>query len=755
MTPVHTLLVEARLHHVHRQLNKAIAAVEKAVLIAKGVDLVRAHLIKGRIMHTIARYTDKAFFEKSQESLETAKEFLAKYLEHKGKTPAIVDLNAHLNHEINLALANLSLSKLDEYKAEYYYLQILANNQQPVTSNHIMALLGLSRLSADIRNDYKTALEYAETAIASLNKLKAETPKPNTEQKASTPNFQPTINQLEAEVYFQLSQMHIRRQEYDLMEEYSKPLLDLSRKLGDVEKEVLALCNLAVGRSVKSDYQTGMSLLLESLEKSQKIGFRFNIANCLINIGTIHAQLFNYEDALDRYQTVLNDYKNEVSEATRLAISSNIGNIYYTIEQYDLSIDYFNTALRLANDTHYKELIAHNYAQLSRSNLAVEDWESANRNAAIAAELLKELGDEAKGTQNNLLNQGEIEWQLGNASTAEALIKKGIALAGKVIDTASELRGYRLLARLYEKENNFRRAFKCQEIIMLSQEDYARKQRQLRLLDSEIQYSLKEKQRKIEQLTKENQFQALLLERNSQIAKQNEQLVQMNEELRQFAYITSHDLKEPLRMIGSFTQLIQQQVLVKNQDEQVSTYFQYVKEGVFRMNGLLDGLLQYATIGKMENEKEEVSMSAVVSAACSNLKIKIQETNTQILVTKDSLPNIQSVETLLIQLFQNLISNGIKFCQPDQDPIITIDCQERNEDYLFKVTDNGIGIDKEHWERIFVIFQRLHTRTRYEGTGIGLAICYKIVQQLGGKIWVESEIGKGTSFLFTLSKTEQ
>ncbi|NJN33954.1 MAG: GHKL domain-containing protein [Saprospiraceae bacterium] len=257
------------------------------------------------------------------------------------------------------------------------------------------------------------------------------------------------------------------------------------------------------------------------------------------------------------------------------------------------------------------------------------------------------------------------------------------------------------------------------------------------------------KQNKIDELTRVNAFQSLLLEQKGQIEKQNEQLKQANAELQQFAYISSHDLKEPLRMIGSFSQIIQQQLNGKIANE-TQDYFRYVNEGVARMNSLLDALLQYATIGKVAIEFEPVDVGEAVKIARANLKLAIDETDTNILC--GNLPTVNAVSSLLVQLFQNLLNNAIKFRRSDSRPIILINAEEKANEWVFSVSDNGIGIEQEHRDRIFVIFQRLHARSKYEGTGIGLSICHKIVSQLDGKIWVESKPESGSTFFFTIPK---
>lgn len=202
-------------------------------------------------------------------------------------------------------------------------------------------------------------------------------------------------------------------------------------------------------------------------------------------------------------------------------------------------------------------------------------------------------------------------------------------------------------------------------------------------------------------------------------------------------------------MIGSYSQVIQQRY-AHLLDEESKPFFGFINDGATRMNGLLDALLQYATIGKVDLELEPVDIGEVIKIARTNLKLKIEETDTNIL--SGEMPTVKAIASFLVQLFQNLLGNAIKFRHQDSCPIVLISSVEKENDWLFSVKDNGIGIADEHKDRIFVIFQRLHHRSKYEGTGIGLSICHKIVTQLGGKIWIESEPDKGSTFFFTIPK---
>ena len=211
-------------------------------------------------------------------------------------------------------------------------------------------------------------------------------------------------------------------------------------------------------------------------------------------------------------------------------------------------------------------------------------------------------------------------------------------------------------------------------------------------------------------------------------------LEQSNKELKEFAYVASHDLKEPLRMITSFLQLIE--LRYKDQlDHDANEFIGFAVEGAKRMDKMINDLLEYSRIGNQEREFEYLQSEKLLETVLMNLKSTIEDTDT--IVTHDPLPLIFANEQMMMQLFQNIISNSIKY-HGEKNPKIHISAKNGDDEYIFAVKDNGIGIDQNHLEQIFTIFKRLHTREEYEGTGIGLAIVQKIVHKHRGKIWVES-----------------
>ena len=237
-----------------------------------------------------------------------------------------------------------------------------------------------------------------------------------------------------------------------------------------------------------------------------------------------------------------------------------------------------------------------------------------------------------------------------------------------------------------------------------------------------------------------------LVEARQKLEESVAELGRSNADLQQFAYVASHDLQEPLRMVSSYTQLIAKRYKGKL-DADADEFIAFAVDGANRMQRLIQDLLAYSRVKTGGRQFEPTAMETVLKAALANLTNAVAESHA--VITHDSLPAVMGDEKQLAQLFQNLLSNAVKFRGP-QPLHIHISAKQADGEWLFAVRDNGIGIDPEYADRIFVIFQRLHTREEYPGTGIGLAICKKIVERHGGRMWVESDRGKGATFYFTL-----
>ena len=270
------------------------------------------------------------------------------------------------------------------------------------------------------------------------------------------------------------------------------------------------------------------------------------------------------------------------------------------------------------------------------------------------------------------------------------------------------------------------------------------------MLEQEVKRKTEELTLRTEELTRLNrEMEDLLVERKhaeEQIRQHAAELARSNSELAQFAYVVSHDLQEPLRVIAGYAQLLKRSYLGKL-DSDADAFVNFIVQGARRMHALINDLLEYSRLQTRGRPFQPIECATLVEQALINLKTAIEESGAT--VTYNGLPTVLADGLQLTQIFQNLISNAIKFRSKDA-PRIEIAVERRGQEWCFAVHDNGIGLDQQYADRIFIIFQRLHTQQEYPGTGIGLAICKRVVERHGGRIWVESAVGQGATFYFTL-----
>ncbi|MCU0346919.1 MAG: ATP-binding protein [Saprospiraceae bacterium] len=724
---LHTLLEDSQRFYRRRNLKKALNTAQIALGFGKHdqsgqVGLANACLIMANVYNTNGNYrNDASFYEKAVHSLGQAKAINTVLNEPQiAAEIQIIEGKIHLNR------------KAFELASECFQSANHIAEKHQILEQQVKAIAGYGHVCL-AKNNIQLALEQAQE----LENLLKET------HKSSNPYFL-------SELYRLFSQANILRQDYSKSLEMSQELLQVSRLAGDIEKEVIALRNIAVVCGVKSNYKIGMQYFLEALDKCDAIGYREMSVQIQINIGTLYAHLYNYEEAIRRYENVLGNYHDVIDAKTKTVVFNNLGNIYLTSDQPETALDFFENAHRLSQEHDFKDLLAYSLAQLSRTNITLEQFEAATEHANLAQALFDEHSL-VNGKQINMLNLAGIAFHEKRCHAAVELAMQAAELSQLLKDDTAEIKAYKLLAKIFKQKGMFEQAFEYQERYSKIQEDFAKLQRTRHNLDMEIRHAIREKQKEIELLTKENEYQSQLIEKSDRIAKQNEELLRANDDLRQFAYIASHDLKEPLRMIGSFTQVIHKLAKphLKYEDHE---YFKYVGEGVRRMNDLLDGLLRYSTINQSQEEFTDVEINEVVTLSMANLKIRIIET--EAVIETGNLPVLRGTQHLYVQLFQNLFANAIKFVQPGKQPYIKVTAEETPDANTIHVTDNGIGISEENQAKIFEIFKRLHHKSEYEGTGIGLAICQKIAKRLGGTIQVKSALGQGATFSLVLPKAK-
>ena len=497
----------------------------------------------------------------------------------------------------------------------------------------------------------------------------------------------------------------------------------------------------------------------------------------LCNIGYCYSDLEEYDKALEYYNSGLEMAERNGHKSILSIYLDNVGVLYLRQENYQAATAHFDRAISFQRE------LGDFQSMLQTSGLKIDLLLKQNKLEAARAEAFDaiKVGKERKFLDNRLsilLKLAEIESQLGNNS-------KAINYANEVLEGAKimenfdhERDGLGALARFYEQSGNYKAALDHLKWYDALKDTLSKQQRIEYTASLDAKYRTKDKEAKIERLNQEKETQAyrirlftiflfggiisvaiilFLLFKQWQnariIAAKNQKLeryIEYNMQLENFAYIASHDLKTPLRNIISFTQLLERNTSERLNPEE-KKYLGFIESGTREMSLLLDDLLIFSQTNRKQLNLETIPLENFIEELLKKIEVAIKEKQAQINYSF-GVSTVTADRVKLGQLLQNLILNGLKFQKPNTQAVIHLFVKESETDWLFQVQDNGIGIDEQYFEKIFLIFKRLHQKSEYDGTGIGLAICKKIIEQHQGKIWVESQKGEGSTFYFTLPK---
>lgn len=543
----------------------------------------------------------------------------------------------------------------------------------------------------------------------------------------------------------------------------------------------------------QGDFSKAYEYQLESLKISEALKNINGISRSNYSLGTINYYQENYEKALEFYLKGAEVSKNLDNTKVAFSYLGGIGSVYEKLGNLEKSLEYNLKSLELAKTFSNKTSLGYALQNMGANYIELKEFKKAET-ALLEALVIHNTKKRQYARVGVLRDLGKLYTNTKEYDKAIDYLNQGMSIS-KEIDSKSRVAEiFKALSYTYEQANRTKEAIhylkehtnvkdsilneKSAGMIAQALKDYevAQKEREIVILEKDQQlskknfymlvsflgfimmfliivfYSYRSQKRlntaleeKNEQIQDQN---SKLEEKNEQIQLQNEELAKINNELQQFTSVASHDLRSPLRTISSFSNLLGRRykgIL----DDQAQEYLGFIQTGTNRMMNMINDLLEYARMGKDEIPNEWLESRALVEEALFNLQENIKDEDALIRVDKHKLPKIKANRTQMVQLFQNLIGNAIKF-RSSKRPEVDVFSYEENGTNIFYIKDNGIGIDPEYQEKAFKMFGRINGRTEYEGTGIGLATCKKIVQSHGGDIWLESEEGKGSTFYFSI-----
>jgi len=612
-------------------------------------------------------------------------------------------------------------------------------------------------------------------------------------------------NKLEYEIQYQIGLSYIYSHKYEeAISVLGKLIQNIS---GDGGKSLGDACyRLAKAYQVIGNNELAFEYHFKALQIREGLKDQKGIAYSFYHIGGIHFYQLNYHKAIEYYEKCLTVAEKIDHKVLKISSFGAIGGAYSRMNKRESSLEYnlkaYGLSLSLDGQPQLSYItfnLGDNYQTLGDYDKALEYFvqsherniENNDRWAQISStkkmgEIYMAIGDQKKGLEflreslilaqklgarpimldvynslaTNLDNIGEFEEAnkyYRNFSALKDSLRNEATLQ-KMSDTKMQYEITKkekdILKRDAELQNTYRNflivGLLALMVILWQVHSKYKTQTQHNKIQTEKNHQIQQQNMELENAHfKQIETNQLLQEQNEQSLIQNKKLERKNDELKRFAYIASHDLKEPLRNIGSFATLLKRRFKGKLGAD-ADDYIDFITTNVSRMYDLLHEVLMYSKLENEEIYEEPVSLNEVVNTVTETLKGKIMEHNVDIKV--DNLPDVKGHKSHFNQLFQNLISNSIKYTSQD-NPKVEIGCRENFEGngLVYFVKDNGIGIDMEFKDRVFEIFKRLHGKDEYEGSGVGLAICKKIVNQNNGEIWVESELDKGATFYFTLN----
>jgi signal transduction histidine kinase len=519
-----------------------------------------------------------------------------------------------------------------------------------------------------------------------------------------------------AEVNLDLGNLYYSLSDVSLSIGYYEKALNFFNSTNNVEGKIT--CLNAIGKSYGQikDYKKSLQYCTDAQYLVQAINDKNLMAEINLNIGKAQLNLNNTNEAKSNFEAALK-YGEEINNYWIICSASNdLSRIYVKSKDYVMAEDYLRQAYNASNVNGDKVLLKSVYSNYYKLYEQKGDLSQSYNYLKKLTDLNESLSSEER-TRN--LSNGQLKYEAERKETEIRKLKDNEE-RNNIIIQRQRYQTYALIAfalAMIGIAFGFFKAFQKKKITneQLEQEVHKRTN--------------------------------MLIESNNELSNMNNRLGQSNNELERFAYIASHDLKSPLRNIISFLNLIERK-LANTDDPEIKEYFKFATDNAKQMHTLIQDVLEFSQIdNNQENTKDNVDFNASMLQVVHNLRETIEQKQATVIVNE--LPNLFINQVHIIQLFQNLIGNGLKYNE-SVNPEVCIEHTNENGKHIFSIKDNGIGIPKEFHIQIFEMFKRLHTKDKYKGTGIGLAVCQKIVNNLGGKIWLDSSVGEGTTFYISI-----
>lgn len=492
------------------------------------------------------------------------------------------------------------------------------------------------------------------------------------------------------------------------------------------------------------------------------------LAGTYSNIGSVYCYQGDYTKASEYFFRCLNIGINKDEKVLIASAYNNIGFLFEQQKEYKKSLDYYHRSLEISKETNNKKAVAYALNNSAKVYSAKKEHAKAIECLEEALSIILEINDKiALGSSYSIL--GEVYLKLGDYTSAREYLFKGLKIQ-EFSDPTGEALTLKNISKLYlyqkksecalaysEKSLKVATRIGAKPLIMAAYKNLS--ESYLLVEKYKKAYDFLERYTEIKDELFSSEQTKTIIGLRSKFEDQKKkrlilQLTDLNEELRQFASRAAHDMREPLRVISQFSDMLQLQSQELVNDPEALEYIQFIKSASNRMTFMLDDLLEYAIAGLNNHAFVEIDLEHILAIVKNNLFLKIKEKDATIIYK--NLPVILGTKTGMIQLFQNLISNAIKFRKEGVPPVIEISCKKKKDRFIFKVKDNGIGIDEQFHNKVFGIFNQLHSRDKYKGSGIGLAICKRIVvKSMGGDIKVDSNLGEGSTFVITIPKNPE